>query len=65
MNEILRLHLSDADGPDSAVAFAERLMAPPRRAFGRNAIGAAPLADRLHPMLGTGKACPKMRRRTP
>jgi hypothetical protein len=29
------------DGPDSAASFAERLMAAPRRAFGRNAIGAA------------------------
>ncbi len=34
------------DGPDSAAAFAERLMAPPRRAFGRNAIGAALLKGR-------------------
>ncbi|WP_208996964.1 DUF1194 domain-containing protein [Roseibium denhamense] len=29
------------DGPQSAELFAERLMAPPRQAFGRNAIGAA------------------------
>ena len=29
------------DGPDSAAAFGAALMAPPRRAFGRNAIGAA------------------------
>ncbi len=29
------------DGPDSARGFAEALMAAPRRAFGRNAIGAA------------------------
>ncbi|WP_428525849.1 DUF1194 domain-containing protein [Roseibium sp.] len=29
------------DGPQSAQLFAERLMAPPRQAFGRNAIGAA------------------------
>lgn len=29
------------DGPDSARDFADRLMAPPRKAFGRNAIGAA------------------------
>ncbi len=34
------------DGPNSAAAFAERLMAPPRRAFGRNAIGAALLKGR-------------------
>ncbi len=29
------------DGPDSAAAFAKALLEPPRRAFGRNAIGAA------------------------
>lgn len=29
------------DGPDSAQAFAEALMLPPRSAFGRNAIGSA------------------------
>ncbi|GAB4521134.1 MAG: DUF1194 domain-containing protein [Roseibium sp.] len=29
------------DGPDAAQAFAEKLMAAPRRAYGRNAIGAA------------------------
>lgn len=29
------------DGPESAARFSERLMAPPRRAYGRNAIGAA------------------------
>lgn len=29
------------DGPDSAREFGERLMAPPRRAYGSNAIGAA------------------------
>ena len=29
------------DGPDSAAAFADALMAAPRRAFGRNAIGEA------------------------
>ena len=29
------------DDPESAQAFAEALMAPPRRAYGRNAIGAA------------------------
>jgi hypothetical protein len=29
------------DGPDSAAAFAEALMAAPRRAFGRNAMGEA------------------------
>lgn len=29
------------DGPESAAAFAQALMAPPRKAFGRNAIGAA------------------------
>jgi hypothetical protein len=29
------------DGAESAALFAERVMAPPRRAFGRNAIGAA------------------------
>lgn len=29
------------DGPQSAAAFAEALMIPPRRAFGRNAIGSA------------------------
>ncbi len=29
------------DGPDSAQAFAEALMIPPRQAFGRNAIGSA------------------------
>jgi hypothetical protein len=29
------------DGPDSAAAFAQALMAAPRRAFGRNAIGEA------------------------
>ncbi|XYK81162.1 MAG: DUF1194 domain-containing protein [Labrenzia sp.] len=29
------------EGPQSAQLFAERLMAPPRQAFGRNAIGAA------------------------
>jgi hypothetical protein len=34
------------DGEASAAAFAEALMAPPRRAFGRNAIGAALLAGK-------------------
>lgn len=29
------------DGPETAKAFAEALVAPPRRAYGRNAIGAA------------------------
>jgi len=29
------------DGPDSAAAFAKALLEPPRKAFGRNAIGAA------------------------
>jgi hypothetical protein len=29
------------DGPESARAFADRLIGPPRQAFGRNAIGAA------------------------
>ncbi len=29
------------DGPDAAAAFAEALLRPPRRAFGRNAIGSA------------------------
>jgi hypothetical protein len=29
------------DGPDSAQAFADALLAPPRQAYGRNAIGAA------------------------
>jgi len=29
------------DGPDAAAGFAEKLMAAPRRAYGRNAIGAA------------------------
>src|SRR5918997_3044935 len=29
------------DGPETAVTFAQRLLGPPRRAFGRNAIGSA------------------------
>lgn len=29
------------DGPDSAAAFADAILAPPRQAYGRNAIGAA------------------------
>ncbi|MEM8811560.1 MAG: DUF1194 domain-containing protein [Pseudomonadota bacterium] len=34
------------DGPDTAASFAQALMAPPRRAYGRNAIGAALLFGR-------------------
>ncbi|MGI1663115.1 DUF1194 domain-containing protein [Palleronia sp. KMU-117] len=34
------------DGPDTATAFAEALMVPPRRAFGRNAIGSALLTGK-------------------
>lgn len=34
------------DGPESAADFARRLMLPPRRAYGRNAIGAALLAGK-------------------
>jgi hypothetical protein len=34
------------DGPESAAAFAEALMIPPRRAFGRNAIGSALLTGK-------------------
>jgi hypothetical protein len=34
------------DGPDTAAAFAEALMIPPRQAFGRNAIGSALLTGK-------------------
>ena len=34
------------DGPESAAMFAEALMIPPRRAFGRNAIGSALLTGK-------------------
>ncbi len=51
------------DGPDSAAAFAERLMAPPRRAFGRNAIGAALLKGRDMIRSNAHRACSRDRSR--
>jgi hypothetical protein len=39
------------DGPETAAAFAQRLLGPPRRAFGRNAIGSALAA--AHGMIET------------
>ena len=45
-NEDVVVPWTIVDGPESAAAFAEALMIPPRRAFGRNAIGSALLTGK-------------------